>query len=671
MRAVFARVRPWTTFDFLIIFAFAALLVAPWFRAKYLDLWSSIESTFIADARFLAENWPHPEWQPNWYCGTRTDYIYPPAIRYGTAALIRYVPRLLPVKAYHIYVAFFYCFGIAAVYLLAARSTGSRLAGYLAAIATALISPSFLLVDYIREDSPWLMPFRLHVLLHYGEGPHMTAVAWLPLALLFSIRGLERSRPVAIALAGICCAMIVANNFYGATSLAILYPILVWAAFAGTRDWRVFGRAALIILISYGLTATWLSPGYLQVTLRNMQYVSKPGNTWSICLGAAFVVIFAVLAWRLTARRAEQIYLTFLCGATGAFLLNTVGNHYFSFRIIGEPARLFPELDLLIILLAVELLRRIWSRSWNNVALVRAGIVLIVFLSLAPCWAYVKNSRHAFVPEQSLAQRPEYTIAQWMSEHMRESRSVPAGTIRFWYDAWDDLPQLTGGSDQGILNPHIVPPRWEIYMAPDPKLSILWMQILGVDAVIVSDKTSSQPYKDYLFPEKFVGELPILFDNGRGDRIFGVPRRFPGLARVVNQTEHDALPSIPNNGELNALRAWHHNVEAGPNSPAVLKWRGPDRFVVHASLRAGESIWVAESFDPNWRATTRDGRSIPISEDKLGFMVAAVPAGDQEVQFSFPMPISRRIGWIVTLLTLVLVVSLLYAGLANETVEGM
>ena len=111
MRPIFARVRSWTTFDFLIIFTFAVLLVGPWFRAKYLDLWSSIESTFIADARFLAENWPHPEWQPNWYCGTRTDYIYPPALRYGTAALVRYVPRLLPVKAYHIYVAFFIASG--------------------------------------------------------------------------------------------------------------------------------------------------------------------------------------------------------------------------------------------------------------------------------------------------------------------------------------------------------------------------------------------------------------------------------------------------------------------------------------------------------------------------------------------------------------------------------
>ena len=61
--------------DLLLIFFFTAVLVRPLFRAKYLQLWSSIESTFIADGRFLAAHWPHPLWQPLWYCGTRLDFI--------------------------------------------------------------------------------------------------------------------------------------------------------------------------------------------------------------------------------------------------------------------------------------------------------------------------------------------------------------------------------------------------------------------------------------------------------------------------------------------------------------------------------------------------------------------------------------------------------------------
>ena len=75
-------------FDFCLVFLYAAMLIRPYFRAKYQDKWSSIESTFISDARYLAENWPHPGWQPLWYTGTRFDYVYPPALRYGTAVII-------------------------------------------------------------------------------------------------------------------------------------------------------------------------------------------------------------------------------------------------------------------------------------------------------------------------------------------------------------------------------------------------------------------------------------------------------------------------------------------------------------------------------------------------------------------------------------------------------
>jgi len=45
--------------------------------------------------------------QPLWYAGTRFDYIYPPALRYGTAAILQ-GRRLLAGQAYHFYVAFFY-----------------------------------------------------------------------------------------------------------------------------------------------------------------------------------------------------------------------------------------------------------------------------------------------------------------------------------------------------------------------------------------------------------------------------------------------------------------------------------------------------------------------------------------------------------------------------------
>src|SRR3981081_160225 len=108
-----------------IIFLFTCVLISPLFKVEYLDNWGSIESTFIADARMLRENLPHPGWQPLWYCGTRFDYIYPPALRYGTA-LTSLVFHLTTARAFHLYVGVLYALGMAGVYWLAYVGSRSR-----------------------------------------------------------------------------------------------------------------------------------------------------------------------------------------------------------------------------------------------------------------------------------------------------------------------------------------------------------------------------------------------------------------------------------------------------------------------------------------------------------------------------------------------------------------
>ncbi|HET9318919.1 MAG TPA: hypothetical protein VFO27_04060, partial [Bryobacteraceae bacterium] len=188
------RTCPGVLLDGLIIFLLAAILIRPLFKLKYTVAWNSIESTFIADGRFLKDHWPHPLWQPLWYCGTRFDYVYPPALRYGVAGLSKLFP-ILPVRAYHLYIAFFYCLGIAAVYLLVRVAAKSRGAAWLSAIATLLLSPSFLLMTQHRLNSWHLMPQRALVLAQWGEGPHISALALLPLALLCAFLALERWRP--------------------------------------------------------------------------------------------------------------------------------------------------------------------------------------------------------------------------------------------------------------------------------------------------------------------------------------------------------------------------------------------------------------------------------------------------------------------------------------------
>ena len=236
--------------DLFLIFVFAAGLIRPLFKARYLDKWASIESTFIADARFLLAHWPHPQWQPLWYAGTRFDYVYPPMLRYGTAAIAK-VTGYWPVKAYHVYTAIFYCVGIAGVYLLVRVGMRSRGAAWLAAVATALMSPSLLFLKEFRADAWHLLPVRLGVLAKYGEGPHMTSLALIPFALAFTWLALERRRPAAVGIAAVFCAAVVSNNFYGATALAVFYPVLVWSFWITRQDKRILAPAVVIPALAY------------------------------------------------------------------------------------------------------------------------------------------------------------------------------------------------------------------------------------------------------------------------------------------------------------------------------------------------------------------------------------------------------------------------------------
>src|SRR6202035_926100 len=109
----------------------------------------------------------------------------------------------------------------------------------------------------------------------------------LPLALLCSWLALERRRPALVALAALCCALVVLNNFYGATALAILFPILVWSMWVTHLDRRIWLRAVCIVALAYGLTAFWLVPSYFRITLGNMQFVSAPGTPGSRLVAVA------------------------------------------------------------------------------------------------------------------------------------------------------------------------------------------------------------------------------------------------------------------------------------------------------------------------------------------------------------------------------------------------
>jgi hypothetical protein len=634
--------------DCCILFLFGAALVWPYFTRKYTDKWPSIESTFISDARFLAQHWPHPRWQPLWYTGTRFDYVYPPALRYGTA-IISKITGFWPVKAYHFYTMFFYSVGIAGVYLLMRAGGRSRAAAYAGGAAAGLMSPSLLFLKNMRLDAGWWEPVRFGALVKYGEGPHITALSLIPIALAFTWLALERRRPAWVALAAIFCAAVVLNNFYGATALAMFYPILVWSFWITRRDSRILLIAVAIPALAYGLTAFWLVPSYFRITIHNMQYVSEGGNTWSVWVAAAVTAVFLAASWKLARRRPERTWAVFSAGALLFFAVNVVGNHFLQFRIMGEPGRLIPELDLVIIAGVLTLLEWLWRR--RRMAL-KVVVVLVVAVAFATTYRFVKHA-WTFMPRRPDYQgRVEYRITDWLWKNMPNARVSPSGTVRFWFDAWHDLAELGGGSEQGLLNPLVQPAQAEINAGTDPQFAILWMQALGVDVMYTAGEKSEEPYKDVQNQGRFAGAAtPLLYDDGLGNALYRIPRRWAPRVRVVDAALLDAQQTPRNSQDMERLRPYVDAIEHGPDVPATLERPNTDQILVHAKRNAGQSVLVQETWDPAWQAWSGDTR-LGLRKDAMGFLLVDAPPGDGEIRLVFAMPLENRVGWALTGLSL-------------------
>jgi hypothetical protein len=643
--------------DFFLVFLFTAVLIKPYFKAKYTDKWGSIESTFIADARFLTAHLPHPQWQPLWYAGTRFDYIYPPALRYGTAAISK-VTGFWPVKAYHFYVATLYCLGIAGVYLLMRIGSGSRWAAYLGAIATATMSPIFLFMPRYRGDAWMLQPQRLGVLVKYGEGPHMSALALIPIALAFTWIALDSRKLWAVGAAALLAAGVVSNNFYGAVALACFYPVLVWAFWITRQDRRILIPAIAIPLLGYGLTAFWLVPSYFKVTAENMKYVSEHGTTWSIWVAVAVAVAFAIATDKLARGKSERTWNVFVAGSVVFYSLNVLGNHYFNFRISGEPMRLLPELDMIYIMAIVTLMGVRQTKPW------RIASAIVVVAAFATTLGYFRHAWHMF-PLSEYQDRIEYKLTDWIGRNLPDQRMLASGSVRFWFDAWRDLPQLGGGSDQGVLNGKVEQAQWEINLGPKAEPSILWMQNLGVDAVFVSDEKSQEMYKDFTYPRKFEGALPVIFDDHAGNKIYRIPRRWLARARVVDTARLNALKPPRFNDDVEYLLAYSDVIEKGPDAPVTLTRLGTDAMRLKAKVEAGQSVVVQESYDPAWQAAS-DGKPLAIHADPLGMMAIDAPPGNRDILLTFVTPTENVVGRAVAVITLLAVVSLIALGVRRE-----
>ncbi len=687
--------RTWVL-DSLLLFAVGSALVWPLLHTAYLDYWGSAAGSVVADARFLAEHWPHPRWQPLWFGGARFDDLYGPFPRYAIAALIRY-GSLPPPRAYHVFIALLYAAGIAGVYLLVRTGSHSRPAAWTAALASAFTSPSFLLLPSIRADALHVGPQRLNALVRQGDAAHIAGLALLPFALAAVWAALERGDRRLVPLAGALAAGVLSCDYSAALAAAAFLPALMWSLWItrvrkpgtatdsglnrralskiekagdslqcalGARvkadcrlspvfrffipadaaaphdvavsEFAIWRRAASIAALALALCGFWLTPSFIGTMATNLRLGEWKGTLWSPWILLAAANVFVLLSARWARGRKEAAWPVFACGSllfTGVYVL---GGYALNIRLVDEPVVLVPELDLALILAGVEALRRISARG----TVARVAVVLLLLASLAGSRHYVRHPWRLYRIASDYRSRIEYRVPEWAAARLPGARMMVSGSVRLWYDNWNDLPQISGGAEPAARNPLNEHAVWRIRADQSAELPLLWMRALGVDAVAVHGEGSEEIFHDFNNPKKFAGILPVLFDSGAGDVIYQVRAR-PAIAWVVDAKATAALRAPRNGLDAEALRAYVAVLERG--RPAEAVWESTDAVRIRAGRGEGEAILFQVTYDPNWRASSGEVR-----RDALGQILILAPRGREEIPIEFVVGLEHAIGRVLS-----------------------
>ena len=636
------RERSRTLFAAAFLCALNAWITLPLFHTDYTRQMGSIEAAYIGLARYVAAHFTQLNWFPLWYGGIPYPDTYPPLLHW-VCGLVIAIAHASPGLAHHAVTATVYALGPAALFWMVWRFSGNRGAAFAAALGYSVISPTCLLVREVRFDAGGAFAARrLHTLVIYGEGPHLTSMCLLPLAIGLLHLALTRRRPMYYFGAALAMAAVPLSNWLGAMALAFAVASLLFGYLPGLRDWAT---AALLGGWAYAIALPWISPSTIKVIQANAPRVangfqSNAGQRiYMLCALLSFLG-FAWLLRRLVKSAATRFALLFSL-LTGSAAL---GKYWLRLSLVPQPERYHLEMDMAFWMAAALLFWPLLQRA------ARFRSVAIGCAAAAVLWLAICQHRAARDWERpiDIATTIEYKSARWLQAHRPGSRVFAPGTIGFWLNAFSDNPQITGGFDNGILNPMLPHVIFQVYAGEKQQVTIGLMQAYGVDAVIAGGKDSAEVYHPISHPEKFAGMTEIWRD--KGDAIYEIPRRSRSLAHVILPS--DLVRITPVAYDLIAIQPYLAGL-ANPAMPAaVFRWLAPDRALVTAGgMLPNEIFSVQISWDKDWRAY-RSGRPIRAWGDKLGQMVLEPRcSGACEVELRYEGG-ERRVAAVVCVLAL-------------------
>jgi hypothetical protein len=594
-------------------------------RAEYLRHMGSIEGAYVGISRYAMEHWRDLSWFPLWYDGIPYQNTYPPLLHW-VVALVAKILGFTAAHGHHVVTALAYCLGPVAVFALALELSGSRVQAFVAGLLYTAVTPSAWLVPAIAADlGSRLYSRRLQALVFYGEGPHVSAMTLLPVAMLALHLAMTRKRwsGVYIAFAVVSLAAVPLTNWLAAFALALMaISYLVARLGPDGWQWRDLARFAAIGVAAYCLAMPWIPPSTISVIQSNARTIEGDFTLVYQALPRWVAVILLALVWIKVAVRRLGLHLQFAIFFTFFTALLTLMFAWGKIAIVPQPIRYHLEMEMALSLLAAfvagALLRRApkWA-AW-------AAMAVLLILLAQPMRQTRRYARDFLVKSIDIKQTTEWKTAQWLKQNWysgswRGGRVMVPGSTSFWLSAFTDTPEIAGGFEQGTTNQMIRIALYGIYTGAtagthDAEFSILWFKSLGVEAVAVSGPESGEFYKPFHDPKKFEGVLPAIWRDG-DDVMYRVSPN-GSLAHVVPR--ESLVARTPINGvDVDPLRPFVAAIES--RAPADFRWITPHSATVQGTAGAGDVVHLQIAWHAGWHAAV-NGAPRTIEKDALGLM---------------------------------------------------
>ena len=614
------------------------------FQVEYLRHMGSIEAAYIGISRYAMGHWRDLTWFPLWYNGIPYQNTYPPLLHLGVA-LIAWVRGITPAHAYHWTIALAYCLGPVALFALVRVVSGSRWAGFVAGLFYTALSPSvWLMPDVLHDIGSPFRPRRLHALLYYGEGPHVSAMTLLPVAFLLVDLAIRKKKGYYVAGAAVALTAVVLTNWLAAFALALGIGAYVLAT--GSGKWRGFVFLAAIGAAAYGLAMPWAPPSTIAVTQYNARFVVGDFRTvyqtlpmWLVVIVAGLVLL-KFLTKRLSIALQFAVYFTFLTA------LITLSGAWFHTPIVPQPDRYHLEMEMALAMLAAVVGYEVFKRAPQRLSIV--AMVALIIVLVPPLRICRRYARTFLITTINITKTSEWKTADWLNRNWSGERVMLPGSSMFWLTAFSDTPEIGGGFAQGITDRELPVATYGLTAGAGEhwaEWGVLWLKALGVQAVGVSGPGSTEMYKDFVDPKKFDGVLEVLWRDG-GDVLYRVGKPHLSVARVVPKI--DLVSRTPINGtDVDPLRGYVAALEDPAMPEARFQWLSAHSARIVTDLAPGEVVSVQMAFHPGWHARS-GGKELPIARDALGLMtIYPRRAGAQTIDLNYDGGVEMRVAqWV-------------------------